>query len=200
MESLQGRVEGWKHERPSRIWVVTEGPTRWTNVDIFQGHGMAEIVSAIRPSLETMKMGVTVWPLVNERNVRRVLGGEDGEAPYLHGDTGRLILAPGSSTPGFTSAFSMPEVRTMLRVPGKVVIAMGCASGTREWADVYLDAGATDYIAPAEAPFAHSASLLVILLFYALTQGRELSEAVEAARNVDSELAMWRHFRADATT
>lgn len=199
----QERVDGWKRDRPSRIWEVTEGPTRWTTVDIVQGYEMADTVHAIRSSLETMKIGVNVWRLANERNVRRVLGGTDVDAPFLvvamHGDSGRLLLAPGSSTPGFTSSFTMDEVRSMLHVHDKVVIGMGCASGTPEWADVYMGAGAIDYVAPSGAPFAHAAPLFVIVLFYALTQGRDLADAVELARGLDGELASWRHFHRATT-
>ena len=83
----------------------------------------------------------------------------------------------------------------MLRVPNKVVVAVGCVSGTQEWAEVFFDAGATDYIAPVAAPFAHAAPLFVSLLFYGLTQNRSLPDAIELARGVDSELAVWSHFR-----
>jgi hypothetical protein len=193
------RVEAWKVERPSRVWAVADGAVWWTTVDLFAGHGMGEIVSAVRPSLEAMRIGVVLWNLANEANVQRAFAGENCQAPYvivaMHGDTGRMILAPGATTPGFKSSFSVEEVRSMVRVPGKVVLGVGCASGTQEWADVFFEGGATDYIAPVSAPFAHAASVFTTILFYALTQGRDLAEAVETARTVDNELAVFRHFR-----
>jgi hypothetical protein len=193
------RVESWKVERPSRVWDVADGATWWTTVDLFAGHGMGEIVSAVRPALESMRIGVVLWSLANERNVRRVFAGENSGAPYvivaMHGDTGRMLLAPGAATPGFKSSFSVDEVRSMVHVPGKVVLGVGCASGTQEWADAFFEGGATDYIAPVSAPFSHAASVFTTILFYALTQGRNLAEAVEAARAIDGELAIFRHFR-----
>jgi hypothetical protein len=191
------RVERWKVERPSRTWDVADGATWWTTVDLVAGLEMDRFVAAARAELEVMRVGVALWHLTNERNLRRVLGGETSGAPYLvlamHGDTGRLILAPGTPRPGFS--FSMDEMRGILRVPGTVVVAVGCASGTREWADVFFAAGATDYIAPAGPPFAHAGTVFTALLFYGLTQGRDLAGAVETARAVDRELALWRHFR-----
>ena len=199
VESIKQRVESWKVDRPSRVWDVAEGTTWWTTVDLFAGHGMGEIVSAIRPTLESMRIGVALWSLANQHNVRRVFGGENSDAPYIvvamHGDTGRMILAPGDSTPGFNSSFSVEEVRSMVRVPGKVVLGVGCASGTQEWAEAFFEGGATDYIAPTSAPFSHAAAVFTTILFYALTQGRDLADAVETARSVDNELAIFRHFR-----
>ncbi|MGH9225568.1 MAG: hypothetical protein ACRD2W_17685 [Acidimicrobiales bacterium] len=197
-KDISERVGAWKVERRSRVWDVADGATWWTSVDVIAGHATSAIVSPIRASLESMRIGVSLWSLANEKNARRVFGGENSGAPYvivaMHGDSGRMILSPGDPTPGRTSSFSMDEVREMLRVPGKVVIAVGCVSGTQEWADVFFDGGATDYIAPAAAPFAHAAPLFVSLLFYGLTQHQSLADAVELARGVDDELAVWTHF------
>jgi hypothetical protein len=193
------RVESWKVERPSRVWDVADGAVWWTTVDLFAGHGMDGIVSALRPSLEAMRIGVALWSLANDRNVRRVFAGEDSHAPYvivaMHGDAGRMLLTPGAGAPDSKSSFSVDEVRSMVRVPGKVVLGIGCASGTQEWADAFFEGGATDYVAPISAPFAHAASVFTTILFYGLTQGRDLAEAVATARAVDDELAIFRHFR-----
>ncbi len=197
--SIEQRAESWKVERPSRVWDVADGATWWTTVDLFAGHGMGAIVSAIRPMLESMRIGVVLWSLTNEQNLRRVFAGENSDAPYvvvaMHGDAGRMLLAPGDSTPGFKSSFSVEEVRSMVRVPGKVVVGLGCASGTQEWADAFFEGGATDYIAPTSAPFAHVGSVFPTILFYALTQGQVLADAVQTARSVDDELAIFMHFQ-----
>ena len=199
VDLVDQKVESWKVQRPSRVWDVADGATWWTTVDLFAGHGMGDIVSAVRPMLESMRIGVVLWSLANEHNLRRVFAGENSDAPYvvvaMHGDAGRMLLAPGDSTAGFKSSFSVEEVRSMVRVPGKVVVGLGCASGTQEWADAFFEGGATDYIAPASAPFAHAGSVFTTILFYALTQGRDLGEAVETARAVDDELAIFMHFR-----
>lgn len=196
---IENLVHRWKIERPSRVWDVADGATWWTSVDVFAGEAMSPLVELIRASLESMRIGVSLWSLTNERNVRRVFRGENSDAPYvivaMHGDTGKMVLSPGAEPRRFKASFSLEEVREMLRVPGKIVIAVGCVSGTPEWAEVFFDAGATDYIAPAAAPFAYAAPLFVSLVFYGLTHYRSLADAVELARGVDSELAHWVHFR-----
>jgi len=193
------QVESWKVERPSRVWDVADGEVWWTTVDLFAGYGMDGVVSAVRHSLEAMRIGVVLWSLPNEKSVRRVFAGENSQAPYvivaMHGDSGRMLLAPGAATAGARTSFSVEEVRSMVRVPGKVVLGVGCASGTQEWADAFFEGGATDYVAPVSAPFAHAASVFTTILFYGLTQGRELAQAVETARAVDDELAIFKHFR-----
>jgi hypothetical protein len=58
-----------------------------------------------------------------------------------------------------------------------------------------LDCGATAYIAPDGAPFAYASFVAPLLLFYELTELRDLGEAVRRLRAHDDELAMWRLYR-----
>ena len=58
-----------------------------------------------------------------------------------------------------------------------------------------LDAGAAAYVAPVGAPFGYASFFAPVFLFYELTEGRSLDEAVERLRAHDRELGMWRLFR-----
>ncbi len=93
------------------------------------------------------------------------------------------------------TSYSVDELADIVRLPGKVIVSVGCASGSPELADVFLSSGATAYIAPVTSPFGHAAPVFVTILFFALTQGRTLEEAVEVARSVDRELAIWQLFK-----
>ena len=95
------------------------------------------------------------------------------------------------------TSYSVDELAAIVRLPGKVIVSVGCASGSPELADVFLSCGASAYIAPLTSPFGHAAPVFVTVLFFALTQGRTLEEAVEVARSVDRELAIWQLFKPD---
>jgi hypothetical protein len=78
--------------------------------------------------------------------------------------------------------------------PGAVVISTGCDTGTRELAGAYFDGGAGAYIAPARAPFGYASAFAPLLLFYEVTEGRSLQQAVRRLQGHDPELSMWQLF------
>lgn len=150
-------------ERTSRVLDVGKGFTWWTTVDVFAGGGagMSEIVQAIRSSLECMRIGVRHWPIANEGIASGLFSGAEGDAPYvvvaMHGDHGRLLFLPSSPASGMKTSYSVEELAGIVRLPGKVVVSVGCASGSPEFAEVFLAGGASAYIAPVMSPFGHAA-------------------------------------------
>ena len=199
-ETVDQGAPGREFERSSRVLDVGKGFTWWTTADVFSGGGagMPEVTQAIRSSLECMRIGVRHWPIANEGIARSLLSGAEGDAPYvvlaMHGEHGQLLFLPNSPTSQMKTSYSVEELAGIVRLPGKVVVSVGCASGSPELAEVFLSGGASAYVAPVISPFGHAAPVFVTLLFFALTQGRTLEEAVEAARAVDRELAIWRLF------
>jgi hypothetical protein len=87
------------------------------------------------------------------------------------------------------------DIRQLARLQGSVVIATGCDTGAPGLADAFLDAGADAYVAPAGAPFGYASFFAPLFLFYELTEGRTLAEAVARLQAHDRELAMWCLFR-----
>jgi hypothetical protein len=87
------------------------------------------------------------------------------------------------------------ELRRVARLPGSVVISTGCDTGTPELASPLFAGGASAYVAPDGAPFGYASAFAPLLLFYELTEGRSLEQAVERLRAHDRELSMWRLFR-----
>jgi hypothetical protein len=75
------------------------------------------------------------------------------------------------------------------------VISTGCDTGTPELARAFFAGGASAYVAPAGAPFGYASVFAPLLLFYELTEGRSLEQALERLCGHDRELSMWRLFR-----
>ncbi len=157
---------------------------------------MSPVALALRSSLEVMRIGVQLWPVANIDNAERLLRGQDGRAPYLvlavHADGTGLRFLPGSVDRPEGTSYSVEALRSVLRVSGRDVIALGCSAGSAGLTDAFLSAGARSYLAPRGAPFAHAASTFVTLLFFHLTQCHSLEEATENARAAHPEFAMWR--------
>jgi hypothetical protein len=187
--------------RPSRIREVQAGRLGWTSVDVIDIESGDGVV--IRALLERFGVLVRLFRIGQARHLGAVLGGE-ASAPYVlvtcHGDDGRIVLPSlaeeierfqpvhGTARPA--------ELRPLVRLsPGAVVISTGCDTGTRELADAYFDGGASAYIGPAGAPFGYASTFAPLLLFYELTEGRSLPEAVGRLRCHDRELSMWQLFQ-----
>jgi hypothetical protein len=188
-------VTDGRTERASRVWEVDVNGPWWTEVDLVEGQGMSPITHALRPALEVMRIGVQLWPVANVDNVERLLRGQDGHSPYLllavHADGAGLHFLPGSVDRPEGTSYSVEVLRSVLRVTGRNVIALGCFAGSTAMTDAFLAAGATTYVAPRGAPFAHAAFTFVTLLFFHLTQCHSLEEAIENARAAHPEFEMW---------
>jgi hypothetical protein len=186
--------------RPSRIRAVQAGRLAWTAVDVIDvesGDG-----AAIRAVLERFGIAVRLFRVGQARHLAAALSGE-ASAPHVvvacHGDAGRIVLPrlgeeierlqPLHGTAG------PDELRSFISMsPGAVVISTGCDTGTPELAGAYFAGGASAYLAPEGAPFGYASTFVPLLVFYELTEGRTLDEAV-ARLQADGELSMWRLFR-----
>ena len=186
--------------RPSRIREVQAGALAWTRVDIVDvdtGEG-----AAIRPPLEAFGIGVNLLRVGQARQLVAALGGQ-ASAPFVvlacHGDQGAIVVpelaAEMERFQPFRRRCGPEELRGFARVPGSVVVATGCETGTPDLAEVFLSAGASAYVAPAGAPFGYASVFAPIFLFYELVERPSLEQAVQRLCAHDAELAMWRLFR-----
>ena len=80
-------------------------------------------------------------------------------------------------------------------LPRPVQRVLRRAAVDRELSGAYFAGGATAYIAPAGAPFGYASAFAPLMLFYELTEGCSLEEAVQRLRDHDHELSMWQLFR-----
>ncbi len=188
----------WAGERPSRCFDVAAGTTWWTEVDVVEGIGMANFGVAVRSMLESMYIKVRSWPYRNPTALRSTLDGSQRQAPFLvlglHSSNDRLLFGTNDPT-NLELSWGADELASFLQVNGGVVLNVGCNSAGQPLVDSFLSGGASAYIAPEAPPFAHSGAMFTSLVFFGLTQLLELEEAVERARAVHPELAMWRVFK-----
>ncbi|NUU20863.1 MAG: hypothetical protein HOV68_05010 [Streptomycetaceae bacterium] len=189
-------------QRPSRVREVQAGRLAWTEIDLLD----VESGSArpLRDALEVFGVRVNYLPVGQPRHLVAALDGSRPIAPYVllacHGDEGRIIvceeLADELATfQPFNGSLGPAEVRAHVRLPGSTVIVTGCDTGHPDLAEAFLDAGATAYIAPREAPFGYASVFAPLMLFYELTEQRTLPQAVAHLRAHDKELAMWELFQ-----
>jgi hypothetical protein len=87
------------------------------------------------------------------------------------------------------------DLHTFVDLPGRVVISLACETGTPQFAQAFLEHGASAYLGPEGAPFGYASLFVPIFLFCELTEGRSLEEAVERLRRHAEELSMWRLFQ-----
>jgi hypothetical protein len=183
-------------QRPSRIRDVQAGAVGWAGVrliDIDDGHGVA-----LRLGLEAFGLHVEYVRVGQARHLIGALNEPPQDYVLLacHGDEGQLLVPElAAELERFQPThgpWGPDEVRRHARLAGATVIATGCDTGTSELAQAFLDAGATAYVAPAGAPFGYASLFAPLLLFYELTEGRTLTQAVEHLRGHDAELAIWR--------
>ena len=188
--------------RPSRIREVQAGRLGWTTVelvDVDSGHARA-----LREGLELFGIRVNLTFAGTSRHVLAAFEHVAG-APYVvlacHGDEGRIKLPRlADELERFQPIHEWlgpDDVRRYARFDGSVVIATGCDTGG-VLGEAFLDAGASAYVAPEGAPFGYASFFAPLFLFYELTEGRSLEEAVERLRAHDRELSMWRLFRGPA--
>lgn len=189
-----------QHPGPSRIDAVVSGELSWTEVDLVDLAGGE--TEALRSVLETYGVRVNRFPVGQPRHLVAALGGVRQAARYVvlscHGADGGILLdeliPEVARNQPFLGSAGPDEIRAHLRFPGSVVISTGCDTGTRALADAVFDAGGSAYLAPESEPFGHAAVFAVLYLFYELTEGRTLEQAVATLREHDAELAKWRLF------
>lgn len=190
----------WQTLRPSQILRVAQGASYWTSVDLLDGDQWG---AAIRTALEGFGIKVNRFPVGRGQHVLNVLSGEEATAPYvllaMHGEQDHLLLPPLAeeiaASERFLDALTPHDLHTFVDLPGRVVISLACETGTPQFAQAFLEHGASAYLGPAGAPFGYASLFVPLFLFYELTEGRSLEEAVERLHRHDQELAMWRLFQ-----
>jgi hypothetical protein len=187
--------------RPSRIRELQAGRLGWTAVDILDVEEAG--TDGLRLVLERFGVRVRRFPVGQARHLVAALGGE-ASAPYVivacHGAEGRVILPELDDElerfQPLHGSVGPDELRGIVRLSaGAVVISTGCDTGTDELARAYFEGGAAAYVAPRGAPFGYASTFAPLMLFYELTEGRSLDDAVARLRAHDAELSIWEVFR-----
>lgn len=136
---------------------------------------------------------------VRARHLAAALGGGvNGEYVVLccHGDDDRILIPELAEEmerfQPFHGSVGPDEIRNITALTASVVVITGCGTGTDTLAAAFLDSGASAYLAPVGAPFGYASIFAPLFVFYELTEGRTLHQAVDRLSRHDPELAMWR--------
>ena len=178
---------------------VQAGAPAWAEVDLID---VDSGQSALGAALEAFGLRVRRTAVGQARHLVAALS-EPPAADFVvlqcHGDEGAIVLPELAEEveryQPFHGRIRPADLRGFARFDDTVVIASGCDTGHPDLARAVLDCGASAYVAPDGAPFAYASIVAPLLLFYELTELRDLDEAVRRLTAHDDELAMWRLYR-----
>lgn len=192
------------------------GMKMFDSVFIGCDQGAADIALAIRSSIELFRLNVYMHCCIQKRNVLDMLAGNIPDSHYVilccHGlGTTNGYLpdeAPDKMRMGFNVvdvdednhwegtevALTPANIGQLVKLPGRTVLALGCGSGRKPFAEAFLDSGCKAYIGPNGPPDQDATTLFAITFFYHLLcseRDDRLSmtdaEAVQRASSIDME-------------
>jgi hypothetical protein len=145
---------------------------------------------ALRAVLELNQVRVNLFTVGRGTDVLSAL---NADAPHLvisaHGDDQGSVLPEldREAIPDdpFYGRLAPADVRRYAVVRDRLVLASACGSGSQAFADAFLNAGASGYLAPIETP--KDALFFLVHFYYGLAWGRTLVEAVRWASDHDTE-------------
>lgn len=184
----------------------------FTNVAIVTDHTMAEDADAIRGVLESFRLRVDFYRLVQKPQVTRFFQ-QDRQYPYTivfcHGsgdppDDLHLAIEVVDQKDGryeepqdwfpVTIKMTPSFVKDNMRGRSGTLVSVACGSGRRPLADAFVDAGYDAYIAPVEPYYDSQAGIafLTSLFYFLLAEDRDYAkttfseeEAVRMAAALD---------------
>lgn len=153
---------------------------------------------AMRQALENFGYTVILKMVGRPRDLTEIL---EGAFPidfnYLilscHGEAGSIVMPelderiylPNEHRGNFSAA----EIARSMRLEGKTIINSGCTTGSKEMCNVFSQKNI--YIAPRDYVEGNAAVFFMIHLFYELSKGTPLVEAVAKARQTDGETGLF---------
>ena len=177
---------------------VQKGELAWARALVLN---MGSDGEAVRSVLESCGLAVELYGIGQPRHLASALSGRGiGGAPdfvilVCHGLDGEVLfdeLAPELQAVQPFSRMGPSEVREHYRLSAPVVVSTGCETGTDAMAAAFLSSGATQYVAPPHLPDGDSSLLLLHMLFYGLSLGWSLDDALQRAVTFDARLTPWR--------
>ena len=172
---------------------------------------------AIRSALELFCLRAYFHFCVQKRNVFDFLGGDMPESEYVvlcsHGLGSEGDEPPEKMKMGFNVvdkiegewkavevALTPRNITELVNLPGRKVLALGCANGREPLAKAFLESGCKAYMGAVEPVDQDSATLFAINFFYHLLSSERdptlkctEQEAVERARSIDVDFREGTH-------
>jgi hypothetical protein len=144
---------------------------------------------ALRSVLECFNYRVEVHWVGSRQQFLEILCGNVPTFRYVvlscHGEDDS-ILVPNERP------VSAAELSNLVQLPERIVVNLGCRTGTEALAAAFLGGGCDAYIAPTDHVKGNAAMMFAIHLFYFLAEKRPLTEAVEESRKHDAECALFK--------
>lgn len=139
---------------------------------------------ALRAALEAMNYKVTLHHASSRKEFLEVLSGN------IPTDQ-KIILSCHGIPEGIDVPDEKPlaadELSTAAKLEGKIIVNLGCHTGSPEFQAAFKKAGAASYIAPTGYPEGAAALIFTIALFYHLKSEQPIKEAVSHASQLDDE-------------
>ncbi len=158
---------------------------------------------ADRASLEWWGVITRTYFIGKSQDLVDILGGKEKLSPNIllmcHGvDEGIVLPELGeeiAKQQPYNKFLTPANLAEFLKLDGQTVLSSGCKTGTKEFADTFLNAGAKNYIAPKDYPKGN-ASLFYALNFYYFLFAKKLSikDAHDKSMLVDSDVEMFELF------
>lgn len=146
---------------------------------------------ALRSILEYFNYRVEIHWIGSRPQFLEVLKGNIPTNHYFvlscHGDEKGIIVPD-------QEPVSTEDLSKIVQLPGRIVVNLGCLTGTEPITKAFLEGGCEAYIAPVNFIEGNAALLFAIHLFYFLAAKRTLSEAVQEACKHDDQCALFKLF------
>jgi len=155
---------------------------------------------ALRMALEWFNVQVVVHSIATSKQLiealNRPLIKPDFAVLMCHGVADGLYLGELETeiakTQPYNGTINASQFREFLAIDGYPIINNGCSLGTEDYAQAFLDSGATAYIGAVEDESGNASLMYLVTLFYHMIEHkRSLFEAHEHARIIDKETGMF---------
>jgi hypothetical protein len=145
--------------------------------------------TALRATLEVYNYRVTTHWVGSRKELVMLL---DGSLPLedefiilaCHGDEQSIVI------PGETQ-LTPQELGSVAKLQDKIVLSLGCKTGSPAFREAFVEAGARAYVAPTDYPDGSSALVFAAVFCYELSKGTSVSEATKKAASLDNETGMF---------
>jgi hypothetical protein len=173
-----------------------------------------DLAMPIRAMLELFRLRVHTYYCCQKQNLLDVLAGQVPDTGYVvlvlgggHDEdlerggciSCRELVEPIAGEWRATDVKLFPEdIRRTVNLPGRTVLCVGCHAGIEPLAKAFIESGCRAYIAPTESIDQNSTTMFVCAFFHYLMaeppDRMTEREAVERARNIDSQTASYRYY------
>ena len=165
------------------------------NILIVNISGTGNEAEALRQTLENMNYFVCIKNIGHPKDFTDILSGKllfdpDCIIVSCHGHDGKIIMPTLGDSLYETNEpkgdFSCEEIRRFIDISGKVIINLGCTTGSQALADTF--SANNIYIAPTGYIDGNAALFFAIRLFYELTSRKcDIKDAYLSAKKTDHE-------------